>query len=404
MKLSPPTRPSEPLTASGVTPPAVLRRSAPPSRRRRRGMGVRQWFMLLVLLPTMLLGAYYVFVAADIYESEARFLVRNRGGGGGGGGDGGGGRAGALANAILGKGAGGEEARAMMAYLDSPAALMELRKETDLIALWRAPEADALARLWWTNPQIEWLLWYFRRRVVVELDTETNVLKLRVQAFRPEDAQALARQVLEMSEGLVNQLNDRTIADTLRAAQQDVQEAEQRVLAAREALIAFRERETAFDPAATAGGAVATITALTGALTQARTELNERRVFMRPDNPQLQVIQNRIATLEAQITTERQRVTRGDEALTQQVAAYERLELERQMADRQLASTVSSLEAARSDALRQHVFITRISEPYLPEYALYPRGVFNTFTVFVSLSVLFGIGWLLLVSAREHAS
>jgi capsular polysaccharide transport system permease protein len=225
-----------------------------------------------------------------------------------------------------------------------------------------------------------------------------------VQAFRPGDAQLLARQVLDISEGLVNRLNERTIADTLRVAQRDVEEAEKRVLAAREAVIAFRERESAFDPAATAGGAVATITALTGALTQARTELNERRVFMRPDNPQLQVIQNRITTLEAQIATERHRVTRGDEALTQQVAAYERLELERQMADRQLASSVSSLEAARSDTLRQHVFITRISDPYLPEYALYPRGVFNTFTLFVSLSVLFGIGWLLVVSAREHAA
>jgi hypothetical protein len=155
---------------------------------------------MLVVLPTLLLGAYYVFVAADIYESEARFLVRNRGGGGGGG-DSGGARTGSLASAILGKGGGGEEARAMMTYLDSPAALIELRKDVDLIGLWRAPEADALARLWWETPQIEWLLWYFRRRVVVELDTETNVLKLRVQAFRPQDAQSLAQRILDMSEG-----------------------------------------------------------------------------------------------------------------------------------------------------------------------------------------------------------
>lgn len=372
-------------------------------------MGAWHWYMLMVLLPTLLLGGYYAFVASNIYESEARFLVRSRGGSGGSGGSdmgavAGGGRSAALASAFMGGRTSGEESRAMIAYLDSPAALAALQREIDLVSLWRVPEADELAKLWWDKPQIEWLLWYFRRRVLVELDSETNVLKLHVQAFRPQDAQRLAQQILTVSEGLVNMLNDRTIADTLRVAQEDLSNAERRVAAAREAVIAFREREAAFDPQAAAGGAVATIASLTSALTQARTELAERRVFMRPDNPQLQLIQNRISTLEAQVATERQRVTRGDEALTQQVASYERLELERQLADRQIASAMASLEAARTDAMRQHVFITRISDPYLPEYAMYPRGVFNTFTVLVSLSVLFGIGWLLVVSAREHAS
>jgi capsular polysaccharide transport system permease protein len=114
------------------------------------------------------------------------------------------------------------------------------------------------------------------------------------------------------------------------------------------------------------------------------------------------MLQNRVAALQGQIASERQRVTRGDEALTQQVASYERLELERQLADRQLASAVTSLEQARSDALRQQVFLVRVADPHLPEWPLYPRGTFNTFTVFISLSVLFGIGWLLVVSAREH--
>jgi capsular polysaccharide transport system permease protein len=229
-------------------------------------------------------------------------------------------------------------------------------------------------------------------------------MQLRVHAFRPEDAHRLAQDVLRRSEDLVNTFSARSIADTLRAAQEDVNKAESRVLAAREALIAFREREQAFDPASTAGGAVATITSLETALATARTEYEERRRFMRPDNPQLQVLQNRVAALQQQIATERARVTRGDERLTQQVAAFERLELERMMADRELGSAVNSLESARSDALRQQVFVMRVSEPQMPEYALYPRATFNTLTVFVSLTVLFGIGWMLVVSAREHAS
>jgi capsular polysaccharide transport system permease protein len=368
-------------------------------------MGVRHWFALLVLLPTLIVGAYYVFYAANIYESEARFLVRNRGGGGGGGGalDALSGRSGGMA-ALTGARPAMEEARAVGAWITSHAAVTTIRADMDIVDIWRRPEADAIAELWWAEPQLEWLTWYFRRRVLVHLDPETGVMQLRVHAFRPGDAHALAQEVLRRSEELVNTFSARSIGDTLRVAQEDVNKAERRVIAAREALIAFREREQAFDPGSTAAGAVATITQLQAALAQARTEYEERRRFMRPDNPQLQVLQNRVAALQQQIATERSRVTRGDEALTQQVAAYERLELERMMADRELGSAVSSLENARSEALRQQVFVMRVAEPQLPEYPLYPRATFNTLTVFVSLSVLFGIGWLLVVSAREHAN
>lgn len=404
MKLSPPTRPSEPLAASGIAPPAAAPKRRPAARRRKR-MGIGAWFALLVLLPTLLVGGYYAYYAADIYESEARFQVRNRGGGGGGPMDLGGGRIAAMAGAIMGSARPtGEESQAVAAWAASHAAVTALRSELDLVEIWRRPEADRLAMLWWEEPSLEWLLWYFRRRVAVSFDPDTGVMTLRTHAFRAEDAQLLADQVLRRAEELVNQLTTRAIGDAVRVAQEDVAKAERRVTAAREALIAFREREQAFDPQRSATGAVDNIGRLEAQLAQTRAELQERRSFMRADNPQIQVLNNRIAALQQQIATERSRVTRGEERLTQQVAGFERLELERILADRELASATTSLEAARSEALRQQVFLVRVADPQLPEWPLYPRATFNTITVFISLSVLFAIGWLLVVSAREHAN
>lgn len=403
MKLSPPTRPSEPLAASGIAPRAALR-PEPPARRRRRVRTIH-WFALLVLLPTLLAGAYYGFVAADLYESEARFQVRHRSGGGSAPVDFGGGRAAAIAGAITGASRPtSEESQAVAAWVDSPAAIAALQRELDLLEIWRRPEADPLQKLWWEAPQLEWLLWYFRQRVRMTFDPETGVMTLQAQAFRPGDAQLLAQQVLRLSEELVNALSARTIGDAVRVAQEDVAKAEQRVTAAREAMIVFREREQAFDPARSATGAVEVIARLDAQLTQTRAELQERRAFMRADNPQIQVLQNRVTALQQQIAAERSRVTRGSEALTQQVAGFERLDLERQLADRELASATLSLEQARSEALRQQVFILRVSDPHLPEWARYPKATLNTLTVFLALSVIFGIGWLLAVSAREHAN
>lgn len=400
MKLSPPTRASESLASRGgglAGAPAGRGRDA------RRMLGLRGWFLLLVLLPTLAVGVYFYGFAANIYESEARFVVRNRGSGqanpmaeiAG---------ASRMASLFPATRTGSEEGRAVVAYMDSHAAVAALKGSLDLVDLWRRPEADLIARLWWDQPQAEWLLWYYRRRVRMVLDPDTGVMILRAQAFRPEDAQTLSRALLALSERLVITLSERGSADALRTGEEDLARAEARMTAAREALIAFREREQAFDPARAAAGAVETIGRLEGALAQARTELQERQAFMRPDNPQVQVLRNRIEALQAQIAAERGRMTRGGEAMTQQVASYERLELERLLADRQLASATASLEAARTEAIRQQTFVLRVAEPHLPEAALYPRAAYNTLTVFVSLAMLFGVGWLLIVGAREHAN
>lgn len=392
MKLSPPIRPSDTQAASAVSPHR-------PSRlmvwlRRRR------WFMLFVVLPTLLTAAYYATYAADIYESEARFLVRGRNA-----------PSASSASAIAGLLGGGgaanpsmTEQRAVGEFIDSHAAISGLRQSLDLAAIWRRPEADLLAMLWYESPEAERLLRYYRRRVTVAYDIETGISTLRVQAFRAEDAHAIALELLRLSEDLVNRLTARTQADTLRVAREEVQIAERRVIAAREALTAFREREQAMDPTASATAALGRVGALEATLAQTRAELQERQAFMRPDNPQVQVLRNRISALTTQIAEERARMTQGREALPQQMSAYERLQLERGFADQALTSAITSLEAARAEAQRQQVFLQRIVEPNLAERALYPTGAFNTLTVLVSLLIAYGIGWLMLAGAREHAN
>ena len=87
-----------------------------------------------------------------------------------------------------------------------------------------------------------------------------------------------------------------------------------------------------------------------------------------------------------------------------QLAGYERLLLEREFADRQLASATSSLEGARSDAQRQHLFLVRVVQPNLAEYPLYPKRWTTAIGVFIGLLTAYGIGWLLLAGVREHAA
>ena len=366
---------------------------------------LRKPFLLLVILPTLLAALYFYAVAAPQYVSEARFVVNSRSS-----------DANAqmsamrgLAGAALGGfgGAASGEANSVRDFLTSLDAVKEADDRLDLISLWRRPEADFLARLWDTEPEL--LTRYYNSMVNVTLDPTTNVTTLRVRSFRPQDSLTLAEALLESAEALVNRLSERARNDTLRLAQQEIDIAERRVLESRSAMVRFREQERDLDSAGTAQAAVALRGQLEAALAQARAELTERLQFMRPDNPALQVTRNRIEALERQIVAERSRHTDtnavvDNAVLSRQLAAYERLMLERQFADQQLTSATASLENARVEVQRQHLYLARIVQPNLAVYPLYPRKLTSVASIFVGLAIAYGIGWLLIVGMREHAA
>lgn len=400
MKLSPP------ITLSDVANGPMGR----PLEPRPRPWFAALWrkpFFLLVILPSLLVAGYFYGVAAPQYVSEARFVVSSRGGGA----DisaqiaGMRGLAGAALGG-LGGGAASSEATSIRDFLTSLDAVMQADSRLDLISLWQRPEADPLSRLWRSEPEL--LARYFNAMVNVTLDPMTNVTTLRVRSFRPEDSKALAEELLQSAEALVNRLSERARNATLQIAHQEADIAERRVQEARAALVRFREQEKELDSAGAVQSAVALRGQLEALLAQARAELTERLKFMQPDNPALQATRNRIEALERQIVAERSRHTEGAAAsgegvLSRQLAAFEKLMLEREFADRQLASATASLEAARVEAQRQHIFLSRIAGPNSAVYALYPRKLTNLVSISVGLAIAYGIGWLLIVGMREHA-
>jgi capsular polysaccharide transport system permease protein len=117
------------------------------------------------------------------------------------------------------------------------------------------------------------------------------------------------------------------------------------------------------------------------------------------------VLQNRIQALESQIAEERRRTAgTGEGGLTAPVAAFERLRLEAEFGGRALVAATASLERAILEAQRQQVFLQRIVEPNLAERHRYPKRLASVLYVFLSLSVLYGLAWLVFAGAKEHAS
>jgi capsular polysaccharide transport system permease protein len=396
MKLSPPTTAFE-APVPEVEPKWSEAAPVPPPRPKSRlKRFLRHPFTWWVLAPTLLAAIYYYAIASNQYVSEARFVVRSR--------------ADApqlslgtmISAAVGGGGSTGGEAYSVRDFLTSHDAAVRTDEQLDLTRIWGREDADWLARLHHDDP--ERLTKFFNSMVSVTFDSTTGVVTIRVRSFSPEDSKAIATTLLGLSEELINSLSSRAREDALRIARDEVAIAERRVLESREALTRFREQQQELDSAGAVQAAVQTMGQLEGQLIAAQAELRERMAFMRPDNVALQNTRNRIEALERQIAAERSRRTQGGDALSQQLAGFERLMLEREFADRQLASATASLETARMEAQRQQMYLSRVVEPNLAVYPLYPRKLISVGSIFLGLSVAFGIGWLLVAGMREHAA
>ncbi len=419
-RLSQPTKPSDRQSPvqQGDNPPAPrglglgggamvegslslhgFRAPAPPpsAGQRMRGVFSRRPYTWSVLLPTVLAAIYFFALAAPQYVSESRYVVRGRT---------------QASTSLLGEAlnnagfrAAPDEAIAMKEYLLSHDAVAALRQQMDVVGIFRRPEADLWARMWYANPEVERLVDYYRSMVTAYVDSTSGITTLSVRSFRPQDSLEMNRALLGQGEALVNRLNQRIVQDTVENARRELARAEQRVSAATQAISDFRERERQLDPSRSATIAVDTIGRLEGQIATTRGELQALQAFARPNNPQVLNLQNRINALQTQVAEERRRTsTVGTEGFTEQVAAFERLRLEAEFGGRQLTAATANLERAMSDAQRQQLFLQRVVEPNLAERYRYPKRFTSVLYVFVGLSVVYGLVWLMVAGVKEHAA
>jgi len=120
------------------------------------------------------------------------------------------------------------------------------------------------------------------------------------------------------------------------------------------------------------------------------------------DNPQIPVLRKRIEILEHEVELESARVTGGGRSLASKAAEFQRLVLEKEFADKQLASAFASLEQARNEAQRQALYLERVAQPSLPDEAMEPRRLRVILAVFVLGLIAWGVLTMLVAGIREH--
>jgi len=133
----------------------------------------------------------------------------------------------------------------------------------------------------------------------------------------------------------------------------------------------------------------------------ARSDLLELRSFT-PQNPQIEVLATKVAGLEREMDVQLGKVAGDRKSLSTTAAQYQRLSLESQFADKQLAGAMSSLQDASNEARRKQAYLERIVQPNLPDEASEPRRLRGILATLVLGLIAWGILTMLLAGVQEH--
>ncbi|MCQ0031947.1 hypothetical protein EFP18_04190 [Burkholderia glumae] len=378
----------------------VTRSELPPPTGSKPSIGqrikaVNRLFLLTVALPTALAVLYYGVIASDVYVSESRFVVRSP-------------QKQTPTNVVgaLLQGTGFSRAQddtyPVIDYIESRDALRELNAGNYIVDAY-SEHGDPISRFHrWPDGSFESLWKYYGKHIVdAQLDSTSAITTLRVRAYTAQTAEQINERLLEMSERLINRMNQRAATDTVKFAQHEVDVATAKAKDAAAALAAYRQTYTVFDPDKQSAIVLQQVTSLQTQMFAAQTQLAQLQSIS-PKNPQIAVLQTNIANLQKQIMEATSGIVGGKNSLATKAATYARLQLAAQFSDKQLASTMAALESARADAQRKQLYLERLVEPNTPDVATEPKRLKSIFEIFALGMIAWGILTLLLAGVREH--
>jgi capsular polysaccharide transport system permease protein len=354
-------------------------------------------FVLLVVFPFLCATIYFGFIASDTFISESRFVVRSPQHQA---------QSGLIGQLLQTSGfsRSQDDTYSVHDYILSRDALKELDEKLALQKSYSSNTADVFNRFGGLNwdRSFEEFYRYYGKHVGVEYDPVSSISVLSVRAFTADDAYRINSMLIEMSEGLVNTLNDRSRQDLIRFADSEVKIASDKAKDASLALLSYRSSQSVFEPDKQAALQLEGVARIQQELISTEAELAQVK-SLSPNNPQIRALTSRAESLRTAIASEAAKVTSAHGSFSARAPNFERLALDVEFADKQLGVALAGLESARAEAQRKQLYLERLVQPNLPDKAMEPRRIRSVFTVFLLGLVAWGVVTLLVASIREHS-
>ena len=355
--------------------------------------------LIVIVLPVLLVTIYLHIFAKDQYASTVGFTIRHEETGGASEIMGG-------LRSMLGTGSRGD-ADLLYQFIQSQEIIERISAKFDLLGHYSANwPYDPIYSLW-PDATIEDLLWFWQRMVRISYDKSSGLIQLDVRAHDPESAQKIAKLIVSESELMINRLNLTARTDATRNAESDLKVALERLRAARQKLATFRGSSRIVDPQADIASRMGVLSNLQQQLATALVEYDLLSPTTDPRDPRISQMQRRIEVVRARIRDERQSLTQHgttDEGTDypQLIAQFESLQVDQSFAETTYQAALTALDAARSNAERQNLYLANFIQPTYAQQAEYPRTTQIILLTLLFASLFWGVLALVFYSLRDR--
>jgi capsular polysaccharide transport system permease protein len=372
---------------------------AGPARWKGRHRGLVLSLLALVALPLLLTILYLYLLAQDQYASVTGFTIRQE-------------ETGSASDMLGGLAqvfASGQTGHAdlLFEYVQSQDLVERIEAQFGLMAHYSANWPRDPVYALWPGATIEDLVWFWGRMVRLTYDKSSGLMMAEVRARDPESARRIAQLIVSESEEMINRLNETARRDTTRNAEADLQAAIARLRSAREALAEFRVRTQIVDPQADIQGRLGVLNTLQQKLAEALISNDLLLLTSDASDPRVRQAQRLIEVVRNRITEERrmfaeQDVTVDETDYPRLIAQYESLLVDQAFAETTYQAALMALDAARSNASRQSLYLARFIQPTLAQRAAYPDRIVIVAVTAFFLLMFWSVLALIYYSLRDR--
>ncbi len=374
---TPPPPSNNPEAELGDRAAEIMKIQRDISRRRRiRLMLLLVRLAVFVMIPTMIAGYYYHFIATPMYGTKSEFQITQATPP----------SASAASSSLLGSSplATALDSITVQGYMNSLAAMIRLDEEHGFKEHFSDDTIDPLQRLDAdaSNKQAHKV---YAKRVLISYDPTEGIMKMEVVARDPETSEMFSKALISYAEEQVANLTRRVREDTMRDAQDSVDLAEEEMNAASAALSALQERYNSAGSEEERSILIAQISTLEGTRNETRLAIADLETNARPNAARMDALKRRLTGVETQLAELRSNLTQENEngqsvnAISAELSLAQ-VKLETRIAQFQLA--LQSMETARVEASRQTRYLSIGVPPTPPDEATYPRAFENTLVAF----------------------
>nr|WP_236845491.1 capsule biosynthesis protein [Campylobacter sp. P0135] len=339
---------------------------------------------------------YYTFIAADRYVSNVSLSVKST--------DGGSPISLSGIESLVGVASSStEDIKLLQEYIKSFDMLQKLDEKINLRSLYEKQKIDLFFRIY-SSTSKESYLKYYRDRIHILFDDTTGLLNVAVEGFSPEDARNISAAILEECERFINEISHNIAREQLRFAQGELESAKQKYKDAKNELLAFQNEYGVFDPQSLAKTKAGFITEIELQISKKETELNTMRSYLNDNAPEIVALKAELRAHKEQLEKEKSKVASNasQDKLNDVVAQFEALYLNLSFAEDVYKTAITAVETTRIEIGRKAKQVVVIQSPYVPDSAAYPKKMYNIITIFVILTLIFGVVRLVRAIIDEH--